>query len=718
MPGRLNIILIFFILVIITKSLFAQSDKHLDSLETAIRQAEEGPHKADLMLEFLIYQYNSLGLHQDETYLEELKSIYRYSKKIGYLKGMAETAKGIGYSFSNRIDSSRLYLGESLKLYIFLNDSLNTAATYGIMSTTEAIAGHRDLAIQYEKKHMDIILSLNDAQALYDAVEGAAENYKMIGLFTEEEECYEKMIALEGSLKINSSKTLIQLARFHINHGNYREGIRYSIMADSVIGKLDDVNMLEYHDRAFMQAKMKGEVARAYRLWGYYDSALVWHRRAVARMEAGPDHAGVDIPNQWEGIGYVYTQKGIYDSARIYLEKSASGRYERNDFLGAGESYDGLGYLCWLLGDEAGAVKYYLDAIEMKSRVNKKGAIYRQITLKEIQSVSYLQLGRAYASRGMQESAIQNLEMCVALCREIGYRKGEAEVLIEFGKINSAAGNQPGAEKDLKDALRIFTEIDYKPGQAEAISSLGDLFFAEGEFDKSLDYYKQSERILLQTQNPIMLADTWTNMGLTLAAMGKIIPAEDYLQNALAQAKNYNLFRRNMKINKALADFYQRSGKEAEALEYFSDFLVQRDSVNNQNTYYLLADLQSKHEADMRGCQIELLGKENQVKDLSLVRSNALLMGAGGLVLLLILLSVTIFRTLRLKEAQRVALLQQRLFRARLSPDFISYSLGNIKELVSESKSTEASDYITYFSRMMQQMLEGSRQELILFIKR
>lgn len=106
MPGRLNIILIFFILVIITKSLFAQSDKHLDSLETAIRQAEEGPHKADLMLEFLIYQYNSLGLHQDETYLEELKSIYRYSKKIGYLKGMADLTKRIGYSYVSRIDSS------------------------------------------------------------------------------------------------------------------------------------------------------------------------------------------------------------------------------------------------------------------------------------------------------------------------------------------------------------------------------------------------------------------------------------------------------------------------------------------------------------------------------------------------------------------------------------------------------------------------------------
>jgi tetratricopeptide (TPR) repeat protein len=708
---------LFFIVLLFPTIAFPQSDPHHDSLETAIRHAEEGHHKADLMLESLIYRYEILDLLHDETFLEELFLIYRYSKKIGYLKGMAETAKRIGYSFSNQTDSSRLYLGEALKLYINLNDSLYIAATYGDMSRTEALAGHRDLAIQYEKKHMNIISSMNDAQKLLDAIEGAAENFKMIGLFAEEEECYEKMIALEDSLKINSSRTLIKLARYHINHGNYREGIRYSLMADSAMEGLEDKFVPEYHDRDFMQAKMKGDVARAYRLWGYYDSALVWHRRAVAGMEAAPEHAGVDIPNQWEGIGYVYTQKGIYDSARVYLEKSAKERDKASDFLGVGESYDGLGYLCWLLGDEAGAVKYYADAIEMKSRFEKPVAYYRQVTFIESQSVSFLQLGKVYASWGMLESAMLNLEKSLVLCREIGYRKGEAETLIEFGKIKGSEGDQPGAEKDLKDALRIFTEIDYKPGQADAISSLGDLFFAKGDFEPSLEYYKQAEYILQQTQNPIMLTDAWTNIGLTLAGMKNYTKAEGYLLKALDQSEKYNLLRRNMKINKALADICSKLGKEDQALDYIADFLLKRDSINLQKTYFLLADLQSRNEAEMKERQLELLGKENQVKELTLARSNGMLMGIFGIIMLLVLLSITIIRTLRLKESHREALLQQRLFRARMSPGFINHSLGKVKNLVMETKSSQASDYITYFSRMMQHMLEGSRRELIVFSK-
>jgi len=707
-----------FILTFFTTTVLSQADPHLDSLKQAIRAAD-GKEKADLIVQYLAYSFDTVRGRDYPEYLKLSKEAYSCSQIGQNQYGIAKASlyKGISYGATGQHDSTAYYCSKALNIFMELNDSFFLAKSSRYLAWEEFLLGNYNNAERLINNVMNYAVPVKSFCDQKEACEYLAEIRKANGELEGEENFYRFQLDFMAEHHINPSTGFINLAKYHLYHGNYKECIRYSLKADSAIRIIENVYVLEYHDRKFMQAKMKGMVARAFRLWGYYDSALVWHRRAVAGMQAAPEHAGVDIPNQWEGIGYVYTQKGIYDSARIYLEKSATRRYELNDFLGAGESYDGLGYLCWLLGDEAGAVKYYTEALEMKSMIDEKTAAYRRATFFESQSVSFLQIGKAYASWGMQESAGQNLEESLALCREIGYRKGEAEALIEFGKLKGLEGDLPGAEKDFTDALRIFAEIDYKPGQADAISSLGDLFFADGAFDKSLDYYKQAEYILQRTQNPIMLTDAWTNTGLALAAKGNYLSAEEYLLKALEQSVKFNLFRRNMRINKALADFYSESGKETLAIEYYADFLSKRDSINRQKTYFLLADLQSRNEADMKLRQLELLGKENKVKELTLARSNGMMIGVFGLILLLILLSLTIYRTLRLKESHREALLQQRLFRARMSPGFINHSIGNVKKLVMESKNFQASDYITYFSRMMQHLLEGSRHELVVFSK-
>jgi tetratricopeptide (TPR) repeat protein len=709
---------VFLILSFFATTALAQPNTRLDSLENAIRHAK-GTQKADLMIESIHYQWRKMKTLYREPFVDASRLAYQFSKIINYREGMAESGKLLIHAFRdiNERDSVRYYLEESLRLFTAINDSANLAGIYWLYAGAEKVDGNYNKAVYYAGKSFDIGMALNNISIQISALEYFGDIYKAMGDFSGEEKVYLKLIELNTLNNFNSSRVLISLARYYINLGNYEDGIRYSLMADSAIGILEDAFALEYPDKTFMKAKMKGNVARAYRLWGYYDSALVWHRKAIAGMESAFLKSNVDIPNQWEGIGYVYTQKGIFDSARIYLDKSARVREGFSDFIGAGESYDGLGYLSWLIGDEEGAVNYYRKAIELKSVIPEPQASYRRATFKESLSVSYLRLGQAYASWGMPETAMQNLEKSVTLCREIGNRKGEAEAIIEFGKIKEAAGDHSGAENDFKNALRIFTEINYRPGQADAIGSLGDPFYTQGDFQKSLDYYRQSERILLETQDPISLAETWIKVGSALVQLENFGPAGDYLMMALNQAKKYHLVRRKMQAQFALAELYKRSGNKATAIECLSEYLSLRDSVNRQKTYYLLADIQSKHESELSQQQKELLQKEEEVKDLKLSRSNGMLTGAFGLILLLILLSISIFRTIRLKDAHREAMLQQRLLRARLSPEFVSYSLGNVKNMVRESKITGASDYITYFSRMMQHMLEGSRQELVVFSK-
>ena len=708
------IIFVYFFLFLPGLAAYSQRDAHLDSLENAIKHAE-GSAKADLMIESILYQRDKLKTLDWEHMVGPLRQVYQYSKKKRYNKGKAESAKflAIAFGFMNEPDSNRYYLSESLQLFTELNDSINIASIYGWYAISERGDGNYELAMNYSDKLMEIAVAMNSDLLLINAYDGYSRICKLLGKFSKEEESYRKILELHNANHLNPSLICIDLARFHINHGNYKEGILYSMKADSAIGKLEDATSLEYHDKTFMQAKMKGMVARAYRLWGYYDSSLVWHRRAVVQMESAAINSNVDIPNQWEGIGAIYTQWGMYDSARYYLEKSARDREKASDWLGVGESFDGLGYMCWLLGNQEGAVNYYRKAIEMKSKVGYIKATWRMTTFKESLSVSYLRLGQAYASWDMPESALREFEKSIELCREIGYRKGEAELLVELGKLDDSHGDQELAKENFSKALQIFLDIEFKPGQADVLKSFGDLVYSAGDYKKSLDYYHQAESLLNDPANPIEQAGILHHTGLSLAKTGRIKDAITTLNKSIDQATKFKLFRAVMDGHKALSDVLNASGQNKEALRHFEVFLAMKDSINQQNTYYQLVDLESKYKAELDEKQVVLLSDEARLSEISLNWSNAILFGTAGLILMLIALSVLLLRINRLKTAQRLALIQQRLFRSRMNPGFIFHSLENIRYFVERSETTKAFDYLSDFSRLMQSILEGSRKEFI-----
>ena len=720
MPGRREsylICLLFYLIFLKGPSVYSQRDAHLDSLEKAIEHAE-GTQKADLMIESIDYQWEILKVLDGEPFVEASRQAYQYSKKIQYKKGLAESVKLFVHGFGQlgQEDSARYYLAESLQLFIELKDSLNIARVYSMYAGLEKGEGNFELALNYTDKIMEIAIAMNSAELQFGAYYLYSEIYKTTGEFLKEGTAIKKMLEMQLSNQINPARECIDLARYYINHGNYKEGIRYSLMADSAIGKLDNVNILEYHDRVFMQAKMKGMVARGFRLWGYYDSALVWYRRAIIGMEATADYSKVDIPNQWEGIGAVYTQWGMYDSARYYLEKSASARKVAGDSLGVGESFDGLGYMYWIIGDQENAVNYYQKAVEIKSRAVFK-AMWRITSLKESKSVSYFRLGQAYASWNMPESALREFEKSIELCREIGYSKGEAEVLTELGKLNDVQGKQELSVQNFSQALQIFLDIEFKPGQANVLTSYGDLYYSKGDYSKALDYYQQAEHLLEESGNLIDLADVLHHIGLVFAKTGRYQEAITLLNRSIEQAAKIKLFRTVMDGNKAIADVLEASGKNKEALRHYEIYVAMKDSTNRQNTYYQLADLESKYQAELDQKQVVLLSEEARLKELSLNWSKAILLGAVGLILILILLSVLLLRVNRLKSARSLAMIQQRLFRSRMNPEFIFQSLDNIQYFVEKSENTKAVDYLSGFSRLMQNILEGSRKEFVLLDK-
>ena len=91
--------------------------------------------------------------------------------------------------------------------------------------------------------------------------------------------------------------------------------------------------------------------------------------------------------------------------------------------------------------------------------------------------------------------AEQHLQQALAIDRDIGYRRGEADVLGLLGLLYADKTELDKAEEYLKDALAIYREIGYRLGEANALGGLGLLAEDRGRKERAHELLQEALRI-------------------------------------------------------------------------------------------------------------------------------------------------------------------------------------------------------------------------------
>ena len=189
---------------------------------------------------------------------------------------------------------------------------------------------------------------------------------------------------------------------------------------------------------------------------------------------------------------------------------------------------------------------------------------------------------------------------------------------------------------------------------------------------------------------------------------------------------------------KLLSTIYYQLGKHDKAYQYLLKHTELKDSIINRQFLWRLNNYKKETEEERRTSQINLLNKDNQLKEQKLKQQafvkNSLIIG----ILLLFLLGVFIFRNLSLKrkndklrlqkdlemqqmasekkhaELQQQALeLEMQALRAQMNPHFIFNCLSSINRFIFKNDNKLASDYLTRFSRLIRMVLIHSSKKLI-----
>lgn len=498
----------------------------------------------------------------------------------------------------------------------------------------------------------------------------------------------------------------------------------------------------------------------------YVRKAISYHEKDGSEMRQGNfreqgfvDCAGCVGNERWLGglyytLSQTYNQRKDYEMARKYGEMSIPYYEKAGEAELLGNTYKYLAYFYRLKSDLLSQEQSLIKAISLYRKIGndngenevcislssfyistgdfEKGFPYCERSIKLTEKLSsgstkkqviwgtpYFYMSRLYKYAGDYETALSYLYRCKKWYDEAG-PIGNATA--EIGDIHRIMKNYDSAMYYLKP----FDTVKRIISNAFGISNLGSLFIDLKKYDKGISLIKESMGISEKTSN--------SQGGYNYTALAKAYLGKKNYQEALSSArKAQSLLKievhkiRMMENYDVLSQVFSSLGKNDSAYYYLRQYTSLKDSLLSRQFYWRLNNYKKTSEDERKTSQINLLNKDNQLKEQKLKQQAYVKKSLIAGLIILFLLSVFVFRTLVLRRKnekfksekihselrQKTLELEMQALRAQMNPHFIFNCLSSINRFIIKNETEAASDYLTRFSRLIRMVLINSQKSLI-----
>jgi hypothetical protein len=214
-------------------------------------------------------------------------------------------------------------------------------------------------------------------------------------------------------------------------------------------------------------------------------------------------------------------------------------------------------------------------------------------------------------------------------------------------------------------------------------------------------------------RNPITRVGTMLDKAKIFFDEQRLSEAEQIAQQVLSDAKELKLLNDQRSVYLILYQIQESRQNYREALKYYTLHNQIKDSIVNEKNFARIEELKAKYESELKDNEIRNLEQRAALQQLQLRQKNVVVAGVILVTLLAIALLFLFFRQRAYHQQQQMLQIENRFLRFQLDPHFISNALVSIQRFMLENSAVMASGYLAKFSRLMRQLLEYSREELI-----
>ncbi|MEP7375852.1 MAG: histidine kinase [Chitinophagaceae bacterium] len=450
----------------------------------------------------------------------------------------------------------------------------------------------------------------------------------------------------------------------------------------------------------------------------HFREAVNWYKRI--EDDDGLGHAFL-------GVGAALLHQGSPDEAKKTFEQSAFHFRKTGNHIMLAELTDQFGNVY----SEKRNFEQYFESIKQglreKKRINdNRGMIW-----------SFYRLAHIYQSVGDFVTALDYFHQSF---RQASSQSIRWKPFRSMGNIFLYLENYDSSISYFREGLRIL------PDDGPCLAGLGKLCMLQKEYDTALNYLQKAITNFKSRKNDGGIMWALVDMGKSYIGLKQYTKALRSARECMAMAGYLNSKDAMQYVYEIHWNIYEALQQKDSAYFYFQKFVPLKDSLEGAKFKFqylqklTLYKVEAKEEQQQ--ARIDLLNKDNQIKQQQLQRQGLLKKILVGSFVTLILLSIILFRNAALKRKnekhrrelaenelqiqkfasertkaglqQQATELEMQVLRSQMNPHFIFNCLSSINRFILKNESEIASDYLTKFSRLVRMVLNNSKNSLIL----
>ncbi len=339
-------------------------------------------------------------------------------------------------------------------------------------------------------------------------------------------------------------------------------------------------------------------------------------------------------------LGSARSNLAEYGAALEAHEKALKIRRELGNKHQIAESLLQIGIVYRMWGNYENALQYCLDALSNFEALEARKGIADALH----------NIGIIYDYMGNYETALNYHDRALEIRRRIDDKKGIAASLNNIGIIHHLTENFDKALEYYLRSIQIREELNDTKEISASLNNIGVVYKALEEYDKALDYFQKSLEIREELGDVFEVANISNNIGELYIQTGEYFLAFKFLRHGLLLAKEINakeIIRENYEFFSRL---YAAMNEYEKALEYYKKSTDVWHNMFTEKSAEEIADMQAKYELEKRRREIEILKKDNAIKQLEIDRQYLIRRSFIGGISFLVILASVMFYLYRLKR--------------------------------------------------------------------
>jgi serine phosphatase RsbU (regulator of sigma subunit) len=255
-------------------------------------------------------------------------------------------------------------------------------------------------------------------------------------------------------------------------------------------------------------------------------------------------------------------------------------------------------------GDLETALEIYFKAVHIA--VEEKN-------LKD-EGIAYITIADVYAMMENYSNAEQYYNKSIQILRSTKDSIALASALLNAGDTYYTMGKYDDALRNFEEAGPIFKKLNYLTGSAYNLGNVGMIYAKQGKDSLAKNNINEAISILEELGDYYPISVYLTIMSDIYLKQNDLAVALDYTKKSLELATASGLKEQIGDANLQLSKLYEQAGNSKEALKYYKNHIIYRDSLKNIEAVQQMADLRTDFEVAQKQIEVDLLTqkRENQ----------------------------------------------------------------------------------------------------------